>query len=249
MITCILIDDEPKALTVLEWNLNKYCPSIQIIDKISTPDEAIDSIITNTPDCIFLDIQMPRMNGFELLKQVDHLDFKVIFVTAYDEYALEAIKASAFEYLLKPIDKRDLTKAVHKLEKELDLTIKNKTPVLHNQETVTERIGLSVNGAIVFYNFKEIIYLRAEGNYTTIYLINSQKLVVTKLLKDVERSFPNPHPFYRVHNSFLVNLNHVKEYQKHQGGVLIMSNDTTVCISRSRKEGFLSRILFNSIIL
>ncbi len=240
MITSILIDDETNALEALEWKLKKYCPKVQILDMVNDPQCAMQSILANKPDCIFLDIQMSKMSGFDLLENLGAIESKIVFVTAYDEYALQAIKVPAFDYLLKPVDKDDLIKVVDRLEKQLQQK-KNQLPAFPG--AVKNRVGLCINGAISFFDYDEVIFLKAEGNYTNVYLTKNRKEMLSKTLKEVESLFCNIPCFFRVHNSYFINLNHVLAYRKCEGGTLIMSNHKHVSISRSKKEEFLVRML------
>ncbi len=242
MITCILIDDETDALEALEWKLQKYCPNMQILDKVSDPECAIDSILSQKPDCIFLDIQMPKVSGFDLLENIGNIESLIVFVSAYDEYALQAIKVPAFDYILKPVDRNDLVKVVNRLEKhKQNKNSKEQLEMLPG--ALKNRVGLYMNGAISFFNYEEVIFLKADGNYTTIYLTKNRKEMLSKTLKEVESFFSDIPCFFRVHNSYFINLNHVIEYRKCEGGTLIMSNHKNVSISRSKKEEFLVRML------
>ncbi len=240
MITSILIDDETNALEALEWKLGKYCPKVSVLDMVNDPQSAMESILTNIPDCIFLDIQMSKMSGFDLLENLGAIESKIIFVTAYDEYALQAIKVPAFDYLLKPVDKDDLIKVVDRLEKQLQ---QQKNQVRAIPGAIKNRVGMCINGSINFFDYAEVIFLKAEGNYTTVYLTKNRKEMLSKTLKEVESLFSNIPCFFRVHNSYFINLNHVIEYKKCEGGALIMSNHKHVSISRSKKEEFLVRMM------
>ncbi len=231
MITTILIDDEINALETLEWQIKTYCSHIKILKKVTSSAEAISEVKRLNPDCIFLDIKMPCLSGFDVLKYLKNQSFKTIFTTAHDEYAIKAIKASAFDYLLKPIDKDDLIDTVSKLSLVINGDEKNTLFDPH------KKIPIQVDGSIHFYDNNEIIFLKAESNYTTIFLTNNRKVTLCKTLKEVEKSFSQP-TFFRIHKSYLINLNHVQEYMKCEGGSVLMSNGKYTGISRSKKNLF-----------
>lgn len=232
MITTILIDDEEAALDSLEWQIKTYCKQLTILKKVNAPDKAITIVKSLMPDCIFLDINMPFLDGFDVLKCLTHQPFQTIFTTAHEKYALKAIKASAFDYLLKPIDKYDLIDAVVKLEQQLGNMQGQK-----KQNNNRQKIKIQVDGSVHFFSPKEVIFLKAESNYTTIHLTNGRKFTLCKTLKEVEKEFEDP-TFLRTHKSFVINLNHVQEYKKCDGGSIIMSNGQHTGISRMKKELF-----------
>lgn len=232
MITTILIDDDETALDSLEWQIKTYCKQLAILEKVNTPDKAIAAIKSLKPYCIFLDINMPFLDGFDVLKCLTHQPFQTIFTTAHEKYALKAIKASAFDYLLKPIDRYDLIDSVLKLEQRLGNIDEQK-----KQNAKGEKIKIQVDGSVHFFSPKEVIFLKAESNYTTIHLTNGRKFTLCKTLKEVEKEFENP-SFLRTHKSFVINLNHVQEYKKCDGGSIVMSNGRHTGISRMKKELF-----------
>ena len=242
MLKTVLVDDEINALEALEWKLNRYIGDVQII-KCNSPIEAIDVIQKEKPDLVFLDIDMPEMDGFELLKRLSYTNFDLIFTTAHDEFALKAIKVSAIDYLLKPVDKDELITAVDKviasrkgnnLEDKLQSLFSN----LHEK---SDKINIAADGKIYLLDRADVIMLKSDKSYTTIFLTNEKKIVVSKTLKEVEKKFMYPE-FFRVHNSFLININHVKEYLKSLGGELIMTNGMSASISRNKKNELLERL-------
>lgn len=242
-LTAILIDDEPMALNAMERMLDKYCSNIEVIGKTKSPEEAVKLINELKPDILFLDIAMPRMDGFTLLKSISYKNAQVIFTTAYDEYALQAFKTSAADYLLKPIDAKELQQAVQKVEKRLqgDSTQNYITDLferlqLNNKSIST--IGLPTMEGLDFVKIDTIIYCKSEGNYTQIYLLKGSRILVTRKIKFMEEKLEKDQ-FVRVHNSYLVNLNFVKKYLKGRGGTLIMSNGDSVPVSVRKKNDFL----------
>tara|TARA_R110002073_G_scaffold279026_1_gene443053 strand:+ start:328474 stop:329211 length:738 start_codon:yes stop_codon:yes gene_type:complete len=239
MLKTVLIDDEINALEALEWKLNRYIEDLEII-KCNSPLEGIDVIEREKPDLVFLDIEMPEMDGFSLLQQLNYKGFELIFTTAHDEFALKAIKVSAIDYLLKPVDKDELITAV---EKVIDSRKENKLEdklqsLFSNINTKKGKINIAADGKIYLVDKDDVIMLKSDKSYTTIFLKDDKSILVSKTLKEVEKKFNFPE-FFRVHNSYLINVNHVKEYLKSDGGQLVMSNGELTGISRNKKAELL----------
>jgi len=243
MLKIVIVDDENDALEALEWKLNRYIDNVEII-KCLSPSASIKIINESSPDIVFLDIQMPEMDGFTLLERLENRKFNLIFTTAHDEFALKAIKVSAIDYLLKPVDKDELIEAVDKvkLQKKGGL-LEDKLQVLlgNINENTNEKINISADGKVYLLEKKDVIMLKSDKSYTTVYLTSEQQIVVSKTLKEVEKKFQFPE-FFRVHNSYLINLTHVKEYLKGLGGELIMSNGYTAAISRNKKAELFKKL-------
>jgi len=249
MIKAILIDDEQDAIESLSWEINKFCSDLKIIDTFTNPEEAISAINYLKPDCVFLDIEMPEMDGFQLLSQLKYRDFDLIITTAYDNYAIQAFKESAVDYLLKPIDTDDLLKVTKKILKnknknnlgtELKIAL-NK--IMSSQEKKIRKIPLSLNGKTIFVNLDDILYCKSDGSYTTVFLINNEKHLLSKKIKDVEQ-ICNSNQLLRVHQSYLVNLNHIREYVKNEGYYLVLADKSTVPVSKANRA-FLQKIIEN----
>ena len=243
MLQILLVDDEKDALEALEWKLNNYIDNIEVTT-CNSPIKAIEIINTQKPDVVFLDIQMPEMDGFSMIEAVDYKDFNLIFTTAHDEFALKAIKVSAIDYLLKPVDKDELVASmekIHKSKKE-DL-LENKLQLLLNNLNTgnNDKINISADGKVYLLDKDDVVMLKSDKSYTTIFLKSEQQILVSKTLKEVEKKFNFPE-FFRVHNSYLINLNHIKEYLKGLGGELIMTNGLTASISRNRKAELFKKI-------
>ncbi|NND52970.1 MAG: response regulator transcription factor [Flavobacteriaceae bacterium] len=242
-LTAILIDDEPMALDSMSRMLDKHCANVKVIGKTKSPEEAVQLIDALKPDLLFLDIAMPRMDGFALLNAITYKNSQVIFTTAYDEYALQAFKTSAADYLLKPIDVTELKKAVQKVDEQLqgDSTQNYITDLFErlqqSKKNITS-IGLPTMEGLDFVKIDNIIYCKSDGNYTQIYLQDGQQLLVTRKIKFMEEKLEKDQ-FVRVHNSYLVNLNYVKKYMKGRGGTLILSNGDSVPVSVRKKNDFL----------
>lgn len=246
MIEVILIDDEPKSLTALEWELTNFCNNIEVVGKFTNPEDALVFLKTNSIDGIFLDIEMPQMDGFQFLEKLKSRDFAVIFTTAYDQYAIQAIKERALDYLLKPVDSDDLKVTIDKiidfkntiqLKKSLEERILSVSKLAASPE---KKIPISMDGKLVFVLPNTIIYCESDGNYCHIYLEKNEKLFVTKKLKEIEEILPST-LFFRIHNSYLINLDKVDEYFKTDGYV-VMSNQKKIPVSRNRKNSFLDKI-------
>ncbi len=242
MIKAIIIDDELTAIKSLKWEIDNFCNGIEIMDSFTNPNEAISAINYLKPDCVFLDIEMPEMDGFQLLEKLQFRDFDLIITTAYDSYALKAFKESAIDYLLKPVDSDDLIKSVAKIKKnksknilgqELYKIIEDITP-----KTTFGKISLQLAGKTIFVEPNEILYCKSDGNYTKIYFENKPKELISRKIKDIELMFNNS-LFYRVHNSYLVNVNHISEFIKSDGQYLVLENGTTIPVSRSKKNALL----------
>lgn len=245
MLKILLIDDEKNALEVLEWKLKTYVSNVTITT-CSSPTKALDVISIINPDIVFLDIQMPEMNGFTFLEKLTSRDFELIFTTAFDDFAFKAIKENAVDYLLKPIDKIELIRAVDKARKNVEkesLAVKAGA-MLDTLNPAAPKINISADGKIYFLEAKDVIMLQSDKSYTTVFLVSNKKIIVSKTLKEVEKKFSTP-SFYRVHNSYLVNLEHVKEYLKRDGGELILTNGLTASVSRNKKNELIEKLQLN----
>jgi two-component system LytT family response regulator len=246
MIRTLIIDDEEDAREALRLSIEFYCPNIELLTTCPSAEAGLQSIHEYQPDLVFLDIQMPRLTGFDLLQQVASIPFEVIFVTAHDQYAIKAIRFSALDYLLKPVDVDDLMQAVRRAERRLhqnDRTCEFRS-VVHNAQYNQDRINrLAVpsSDGIEFLDPNEIVYCQADGNYTTLYLTHQKKKLISKNLKDFE-SFLAESGFCRVHHSSLINLKHIQKYIKGEGGYVILTDNHHVDISRRKKEVFLSML-------
>ena len=246
MITAIIIDDEASSRNALRQKLTNHCSDILIIAECENGEEGIKNIEEKKPGIVFLDVEMPRMNGFTMLQQLNNRDFELIFITAYDHYAIRAIKFSALDYLVKPVEVDDLKAAVEKAvqkrkhstgNERIDLLLQN----LMNEKKEHQRIAIPSMEGLQFISMDDIVHLEAQSNYTIIYLKDSYKLTVSKTLKDFEELLP-PAIFIRIHHSYIINRNAVEKYIKGEGGQVVMKNGATLDVARRKKDEFMKAI-------
>ena len=244
MLQAVIVDDEIKALQSLTWELTNFSDEINVIASFTNPNEALSYLENNTPDCLFLDIEMPTMDGFQFIKKLTNKNFPVVITTAYNQYALKAIKSQALDYLLKPIDTDDLEETIVKIKKfnnknfsveKLEMALLN-----YNSRSIHKRITLNTDGKLLFLESDEILYAESDGNYSTIFLTDGQKIVLTKKLKEVNELLPTD-SFFRIHNSYIINLNKIKEFLKTDGYVVLKSNHK-IPVSRQKKSDFLDML-------
>ena len=246
MIKALIVDDEPDSCEIIASLLQTYCPEIELAGVYHNGEEALPAIIQHHPDLVFLDVEMPRMNGFEMLEQLPQVDFDIIFTTSYDQYALKAIRFSAIDYLLKPVDRTELQKAVQKVNQRSQRTIGKQVEILmqklHQPARSIGKIALPAMDGLQMIPIGSIISCESESNYTNLCIKDKKKLLVSITLKEVEEALED-HSFVRVHRSYLVNLNEVEKYMKGEGGYLVMSDGSTIDVSRNRKEELLKKLL------
>jgi two-component system, LytTR family, response regulator len=246
-MTAILIDDEIDGVRTLQKLLAKYCPQVNVAATCTNAQDAKMQIEVLKPNLIFLDIQMPGMTGLELLSELSNRDFEVIFVTAHNEYMLQALQYSAADYLLKPVDEDRLVEAVLRASKRMEEGKREErtTALLHNLSQVRNpsdmKLCLPTLKGFIVLKLDEIIYCEAERSYTIFHLENNRTVTVSKPLLDYDYLL-NDTSFLRVHKSFMINLAHVKEYHRGEGGTVIMTNGSEIEISRRKKDSFLLKI-------
>jgi len=240
MLTAIIIDDEAKGRMALRQKLKEYCPDIQLEGEAEDGEEGLKLIEECQPDIVFLDIEMPRLNGFDMLLQLQRQDFHLIFTTAYDNYAIKAIRFAAFDYLLKPVDIEELKAAVEKIlytGRETNNGRRLET-LAHNLQTALNKIAISTLEGLLFFDLNDIIHIEAQSNYTVFSFANRPRLTVSKTLKEFEELLP-PEQFFRPHHSHIINLHYIKKYLKGDGGQIELQNGELVDVSRKKKEEFL----------
>ncbi len=232
MIKALIIDDEEAPREILDDLLRNFCPAVQVAGMAKDTFEAEEMIKELQPNLLFLDVEMPRRNGIEFLKEQTDINYHVIFITAYNRYAIEAIKLSALDYLVKPIDIKELVAAVHRVSEE-ELKKDRINNLLGNAESDTKKIALCHSDGIDFVPTDEILYAEADGSYSTVHLKSGGKIMISKTLKTLEDPLIS-NGFFRSHKSFLVNLSEIVRYDKE--GYLNISNGAKLQVSRGKKD-------------
>lgn len=243
MIKAIIIDDEPYCCEAITALLEDE-PKVQVLAVCHNAADGLNAIAKNQPDVIFLDVEMPRMNGFEMLEQLPSVNFEIIFTTSYDQYALKAIRFSALDYLLKPIDGEELRRAIEKVAQRLQKPIEQQLHLLLQRiqhPSAVTKIALPTMEGLQMISIDSIISCESESNYTVVFLHNKRKIVVSRTLKEIEELLED-YTMLRVHRCYLVNLNEVEKYIKGEGGYLIMSDGSTIDVSKSRKELLMQKL-------
>lgn len=245
MIKAIIIDDEHYACQALVALIKKHCPDVDVVAVCNNAKEAVKLVKQLKPQLVFLDIEMPYLNGFEVLEMLAPVEFDCIFTTSYDQYAIKAIRFSALDYLLKPVDPEELKAAIQKLLNKRKPDLQQQMEILlsrlHQPQKQIARIALPTLDGLQIIPVDTIVYCTASSNYTSLCFKDNQKLMVSRTLKEIEEMLEEEN-FLRVHNSSLVNLNEVTRYIRGEGGSLLMSNGATIDVSRSRKEMLLKKL-------
>jgi len=244
MLKAVLIDDDESNLSSLSEKLGKHCPQINIVAKCDNAEDGIKSIESLHPDVVFLDIEMPVMNGFLMLQQLNYKNFGLIFVTAYDHYAIKAIRYSALDYLVKPVEIPELKMAVKMAEE--NRKAQHSQPQIellleHLSKKQLRRISIPTTDGLQFINLENIEHLEASDNYTNIYISDNRKFLVSRTLKDFEEMLP-PETFVRIHHATMINKFYVEKYIRGDGGQVIMRNGKVLDVSKRKKSDFLQAI-------
>jgi two-component system LytT family response regulator len=245
MIEAVIIDDEAKSREVLQDMLTRFCPDVKLVGQSDNAEEAIQLITETKPKLAFLDINMPNGSGFDLLKAFPKVNFQVVFITAHNEHAIEAIKASALDFLLKPINVTELKQSVHRaLQKLSHEEEHNHLHLLVDRlsQSQKDRMKIAIPTAmgLQFVDIEKIVRLEADGNYTKLFFEKDKSVLSTKNLKEYEDQLPHS-LFFRTHHSHLVNLRHVLEYYRGEGGSLKMVDQSQVPVAKRRKKSFLEQ--------
>lgn len=248
-LRAILIDDEKGSLETLTFEIREYCPEVDVIGATQSPSEGLIMIQQLKPDLVFLDIEMPGMNGFELLQRLGSTSFHVIFVTAYDQFAIRAFDFNVIDYVLKPVRKDKLISAVQKIIQHQQPALNKQTleALVQNIRVQThaglESIALPTHEGFMMVHVNDVRYLQADSNYTWVHHSDNKRYLVTKTLRDMEEILHFPQ-YFRAHKSFLVNLNHVDKYIRGQGGYLVMKDHTQIPVSRTQKDELIRKLSF-----
>lgn len=243
MIKAIIIDDELHCLETLSILLKDNCPDVLLLEQCQSAKKGLEAIEKLIPDLVFLDIEMPAMNGFEMLEKLTVIPFAIIFTTSYDQYAIKAIHFSALDYLLKPIDPHELISAVKKVQEKRHLPMAEQFQLLLKQlqgkGTQFNKIAVPTSEGFELIPADQVIYLEANDNYTHLFQKNKTKIIACRTLKEMEEQLQDFSFFVRVHHSYMVNLNEVIKYVRGEGGYLVLSDGSTVNVSRSRKDSLM----------
>jgi two-component system LytT family response regulator len=245
MIRSIIIDDEQHCVRALLSDLQKNCPAVEVLDTCYSAKEGIMSVKKHNPDLVFLDVEMPWMNGFEMLEVIGDPNFSIIFTTAHDEFAARAFRISAVDYLLKPVDANDLKTAVQKVERKMEegSSLQHITNLLRNirQSSADQKIALPQREGYEFVDVSSIIYCQAEGAYTKIFIIDKRTMLISRSLGDVEELLP-PEIFQRIHHSTLVNTSFILQFLRTDGGYVVLKNGEKLSVSKAKKEMLMARL-------
>ena len=240
ILKVVIVEDEKKSRETLKAMLEEFCKDVKVIATASNVQEAVKVLSVVSPDVVFLDIELQTGQGFDVLNQIKDPNFEVIFTTAFEKYAIKAIKFSSLDYLLKPIDLEELKQAVDKARNRMDTNVYREQidtlmQNLSKEAYRQEKICLATTIGMEFIKIEDIVLCKADGSYTSFVLRNKNKLMVSKHLKEYETLLAE-HQFMRVHNSYVINLKEVKKYIKADGGYIIMSNDMHVSLSPRKKD-------------
>lgn len=243
MIKSVIIDNEKKSRKTLSNFLQKYCKNVEVLGEADGVSSGIELIKKEKPELVFLDIEMTDGTGFKLLESFEDIAFSVIFVTAYSAYAIKAFKISAIAYLLKPINPQELIEAIEKYQKEIGLKgIHNKLEVLLGNQSAVKKIAFPTSEGIELVRLNQIVHCEADDNYTSIFLANDKRIVVSKTIKEYDTMLSD-FGFFRIHQSHLVNLDYISKFNKNDGGYVVLENGKKLPISRRNKQEFLEKLL------
>lgn len=243
-ITAFIVDDEPSAVRSLQLLLGRYCPGVTMLASTTDPEEAVELINSHQPQLLFLDIQMPHLDGFQLLEKIDYSSHHVIFTTAHEDYAMRAIKAEALDYLLKPIGREDLQAAVKKARRTLSEQGDQNSQISQLLQRIevgskTNRISLPTGEGLEFIDVNTIRYGESDGSYTRLHFTDAPMLLISKPIGFLEDKLDG-NTFFRIHHSYLVNINQVKKYLRGRGGQIVLRDGTVLPVSSRKKSDFLN---------
>jgi two-component system LytT family response regulator len=244
-IRTIIVDDEPDAVNFIKSIIEEYCPKLEVIDNARSAKEGARKIMEKKPDLVFLDVEMPHGSGFDLLSQFPEKTFDVIFITAFNHYAIKAIKFSAVDYILKPININEFIAAVDKVTDKRTSTQgrdDNFQTLLENvRSSLPGKLAIPTSDGMEYLNTKDIIRIEADRSYSWFFLVNHKKILVSRNLKEYQELLTDRN-FFRTHNSHLINLEHVKKFIRHEGGAVELDDGSQVPISRGKRDLFLMQM-------
>jgi two-component system LytT family response regulator len=242
-IRTVLVEDERKSLLTLHALLDKYCPDIQVVGTAADVSQSRTLIESLKPELIFLDISLPDGNAFDLLNQIDEITFEIIFITAYNEYALKAFEFSALHYILKPVSHEDLIEAVHRFNRiRSNINISDRLEVLNQSLNHNfSRISLPSSEGLIIIDIDKITRIEASSNYSIFYLLSGESHIVSRSMNYFEKILSDMN-FVRIHNTHIVNLDYVRKYNKGRGGMITMEDNTQLTVSAGRKKEFLEKM-------
>lgn len=244
MLRSLIIDDEENSSNALKEKIRGYFPQVEVVAVCNNGEQGIAAINTLRPDVVFLDIEMPRMNGFAMLQQISNRNFEIIFTTAYDHYAIKAIRFSALDYLVKPVEIEELGQAIYRAEEKRQQPLPNQRLelLLENLgQRVRQRIAVPTGSGLEFVKVDSIVYLEASINYTHLFLADGHKHTISRTLKEFEDMLP-PETFIRIHHSHIINKSFAERYIRGDGGQVVLSNGVVLDIAKRRKAEFLRLI-------
>ncbi len=243
MIKAILIDDEAKARRILEALLKEYCTDVEIVATAADVPSGVIAINQHKPDVLFLDVEMPGYTGFQLLDFFRDIDFDIVFTTAHSDYAVQAFRVSAIDFLLKPIQISELIAAVDKVKAKQGHNKERLTVLKENfKDNAVKKLALPVAEGLLFADTDTLTHLEADGAYTHFHFEDGKKVIVSKKIKEFEEALTQQSNFFRTHRSYIVNLKKIKQYVKQEGGYVLLENDIQVPLARERKDEFLQVI-------
>ena len=247
-IRAVILDDELHSIETMQWKIQHYCPELEVVATFDDPLKAIEYLRANPPDLLFLDIEMPMLNGFDVLEELGQaIQFEVIFTTAYDQFGIQAVRASALDYLLKPVQNKELQRAVERFREQggRRSAAARIGGLLANVQSAREgrpgKVALATRESIEFVGPEEIVLCMSDSNYTMVHLADGRKKLLSRTLKDIEEMLV-PFAFFRPHHSYLINLDMVREVIRGDGGYLLMQNQMKVPIAKNRRDD-LMRVL------
>lgn len=243
MIKAVIIDDEAKARRIMDALLKEYCPDVEVLAAADDVPSGVIAINQHKPDVLFLDVEMPGYTGFQLLDFFTEVDFEIVFTTAHSDYALQAFRVSAIDFLLKPIQISELIAAVVKVKEKRGQNKERLSVLKENfKENTIKKLALPVAEGLIFVDVNELSHLEADGAYTHFHFSDGRKIIVSKKIKEFEETLTLQNMFFRTHRSFIINLKKMKQYVKQEGGYVLLENETQVPLARERKTEFLAVI-------